>query len=47
VFSFSVDMALAMPLLVAYGVRRAWGALPLPGRGSPAEGRDDQSSPAA
>ncbi|MGH2956962.1 MAG: hypothetical protein ACRDL6_08215 [Solirubrobacterales bacterium] len=46
VLSFSADLALAVPLLLAHGARRAWQRVSA-GRGAGDERGDDQSSPAA
>jgi hypothetical protein len=44
--SFSVDVALAVPLLIAYGARRAWQTLPPGRRAASKEPPRDQSSAA-
>jgi hypothetical protein len=47
VLSFSADLALAVPMMIGYGARRAWRALARP-RSAPADDPgDDQSSSAA
>jgi hypothetical protein len=47
VLSFSADLALAVPMLIGYGARRAWEAVARSRSAPPEEPGDDQSSSAA